>query len=760
MVEEFAIIGKRLPKVDGIELVTGEARYAGDLVLPRMLQGRILRSPYPHARLRNIDASRAERLSGVRAVITGRDNILGMKYSTILEVPETIDKYPLAVDKVRYIGDEVAAVAAVDEEVAEEALGLIKVDYEELPAVFDPLKAMEAGAPLVHDKEANVAWEVHMDVGNVEEAFRGAYVREDRFATPLQAHCAMEPHLSVASYDPSGKLTVWSSSQVPQRIRMNLCRLLGLTPSKVRLIAPFVGGGFGGKAEFLALDYCTALLSMKTGRPVRIAFTRSEVFNASRRRIPVMVELKTGVGKDGRIVAQQGRVVTDNGAYNATGAIQICGVVGHLGFPYRIPNLKYDGYVVYTNNPITGPMRGHGCPEARFATESQLDMIAGDLGMDPVELRLRNIVGPGDELSSGWRVTSCGLEECIRRVAEDAGWRDKRHKMGNDRGIGMALYGFGSGVNQDPYDGFAAILKVHEDGAVTLLTGAVDIGQGARSTMAAIVAEEMGLGWGDVRVLAHDSEITPLDRGSYSSRVTFWSGNAVRAAAIDAKRQLLPVVAERLEAKVEDLEARNRRIYVRGSPERGMSLADAVTAYRVATGGKLIVGKGDFAAPVELPNLRTGVGNRSPAYAFGAMVAEVEVNRETGEIKVMQITYAHDCGRAINPMAAEGQLEGAVLMGLGFALSEDMPMDGGWTLNPSFVQYPLPLSTEVPPITSLMVESVDRLGPFGAKEAGEGSMGPVAAAVANAIADAVGIRIKELPITAEKLLQPMEKGAS
>lgn len=750
--EEFTIIGQRLPRLDGVALATGEAEYAGDLRLPGLLHGKILRSPYAHARIRNVDTRRAERLPGVKAVITGKDNTQGIRYTTLLEIPETIDKYPLAVDKVRYIGDEVAAVAVVDEEVAEEALSLIEVKYEELPAVFDPVEAMGEGSPLVHDKKRNIAWEMHMDVGDVEEAFRGAYVREDRFTTQLQAHCALEPHVSLASYDPSGKLTVWSSSQVPQRIRMNLCRLLGLPESRVRMIAPFIGGGFGGKAEFLALDYCAALLSIKTGRPVRIAFTRSEVFNATRRRIPVIIDLKTGVSKDGRIVAQQGRIITDNGAYNATGPIQVGIVTGHLSFPYRIPNLRYDGYVVYTNNPVTGPMRGHGAPEARFATESQLDMIAGDLGIDPVELRLKNIVQSGDVLPTGWRVTSCGLEECIRRVVEASGWRHKRSRMDRGRGMGMAVYGFVCGVNQDPLDGFAGVVKVQEDGAVTLLTGAVDVGQGARSTMAAIVAEEMGLEWGDVRVVSHDSEITPLDRGSYSSRVTFWSGNAVKAAAADAKQQILQIVAQRLEAKAEDMEARHRRIYMKGSPEKGMSMAEAVTAYRKATGGKLIIGKGDFASPVELPDLRTGIGNLSPAYAFGAMAAEVEVAQDTGEIKVAQITYAHDCGRAINPMAAEGQLEGATLMGLGFCLSEDLRMETGWTLNPSFVEYRLPLSTDVPRIDTILVESVDPLGPFGAKEAGEGSMAPIAAAIANAVHQAVGVWIKELPIIPERVL--------
>lgn len=752
--EDYSVIGKSLPRVDAVVKATGDAKFTVDMVLPRTLYGKILRSPYPHARILNIDTSKAKSLGGVKAVITGKDT-LGIKYGTIDVPPYPADKNPLVTDKVRYIGDEVAAVAAIDEDIAEEALDLIDVEYEELPPVFDPEEAMKPGAPKIHDS-GNICAKISWDFGDVEKGFKEAdLIREDRFETGPIAHCAMEPHAALASFDSSGKLTVWSSTQTPYMRRSHLAKTLGMRESKIRVLYTHVGGGFGGKTVLCEPDFQAALLSRLTGCPVKIVYTREEVFTCTMQRHPMVLHLKTGVKKDGTLIATQCKNIADGGAYAATGPIVMYLAGAFLVTVYRLANVSYEGYRVYTNKPIRGPQRGHGAVQPRFAFDSQLDMIAEELGMDPMEIRLKNAVRSGDITPNRFKVRGCGLTETIEKSSEMAGWKKKRGKMPGNRGIGMCCGTFVSGMLIPPHTSSAAFIKVHEDGGVTLMTGIPEIGQGSDTITSQIVADELGIALEDVQVVSGDTEITPPHAGSYSSRGTLWAGKAVKAAAFDAKQQLFKVVAQELEANPEDLEARDRRIYVKGSPEKGISFKDAVLASYMSKEGNPILGRGFYRPDIDLVNFETGEGNLSPDYSFGTQIAEVEVDKETGQVKLLKMIAAHDAGVVINPMAIEGQTEGSVSMGQGQVLYEDVIVEEGRVLNPSFLNYGLPTSMETADIKSIMVESGDLDDSFAPKEAGEGMQITTPAAIANAVYDAVGVRIKELPITPEKILKAL-----
>ncbi len=754
-----SIVGRRLPRVDGMVKATGEARYVCDLKLPRMLYGKMLRSPYPHARILNIDTNKAEKLPGVKAVITGKDT-LGVKCGrNRVPHPDTpggtlLDQYPLVIDKARYIGDELAAVAAIDEDIAEEALGLIQVDYEVLPAVFDPIEAMKEGAPLVHDDFArNISREFHMEVGDVERGFQESdYVREDKFASHIVQHAHLELRACLASFDLSGKLTVWVSTQIPMAVQVILALTLGLRESDVRVIAPCVGGGFGGKLEMFPFDFSAALLSMKTGRPVKIAYSRNEEFTATRRRPAMLMEVKTGVKRDGTIVAREFKDILEGGAYKTDGpsGIFLAAFAAVLG--YQFPNYRFDGYLVYTNRVPAGAMRGH-CAEAPVhAFESQLDMIAEEIGIDPVEMRLKNAPQVGYKIPGVLRLRSCGLSKCVQKAVEASGWREKRGKLPRGRGIGMAAYGFACSPTSNslgtnlPYS--EALVKVNEDGTIDLLTQAVDIGQGSSTLLCQIVAEELAVSIEDIRITTADTQLTPVDWGSYASRVTIMAGNAVKDAAADAKRELFGAAAAKLNLDInEELEFKEGRIYVREFPERGITLAEAAVAAQKARGVP-IMGRGVFTRQDKNPE-----GRNAMSASFGAQVAEVEVDEETGQVKVLKVTAAHDCGTAINPMAVEGQLEGGVHMGLGYALNEELLFAEGQVLNPTFADYKLLTAADMPQVEAIIVETFAPEGPYGAKEAGEALAVPSGGAIANAVYDAVGVRIKDLPITPDKLLK-------
>jgi 4-hydroxybenzoyl-CoA reductase alpha subunit len=756
MEKELNVVGTRVPMLDSAQKVKGTALFTDDLILPGMLYGRILRSPVAHARIVRIDTSRAEKLPGVKGVVTGRE-IPDRQYGI---VPKARDEYALAKDKVRYIGDDVAAVCAVDPEVAEEALDLITVEYEELPAVFDPLEAKKEGAPVIHEGiKNNTSFFIRKEFGDVAKAFAECdAVFEDTFYSQPVNHAPMEPHGAMAQYDPlNGELTVWSSTQIPFFLRRNLSNTLQIPESKVRVIKPKVGGGFGQKIDMFAKDFCAAWFAMHLGRPVKIVYEREEVFISTRQRHPMYITVKTGVKKDGTILAQDYRAFADGGAYNSTAPTMMALSCFFLMIPYRVPNLIYEGSHIYTNKPVGGAMRGHGIPQARFAVERQLDMIADRIGMDPAEIRIKNSIHAGEPHPGGFVINTCGFAESVAKAAAAIGWKDKRGKLPLGRGVGLAGASFPSGVSNMSHISSGAVVQVGRDGAVNVLSGAADIGQGAETVISQIVAEELGVRIEDVRITAADTGITPLDPGTFGSGVTVRAGNAARLAAIAAKNKIFEFVADKLEANVADLTARDRKIFVKGSPEKGMTMLEALKGYQYADLPMPIVGRGSWMAPASEPTtLFKQSGNFAPNYSFMTQAAEVEVDLKTGRVKLLKMVTAHDCGRPINPMLVEGQLEGSVVGGMGQALYEDVIVEKGQVMNPSFLDYGFPTFLEMPQIEAIEVETDDPIGPFGAKEAGEGTQLSPAPAIVNAIYDAIGVDFMELPITTEKILAALE----
>ena len=754
---DYWVIGKRLPRIDAADKVKGRAFYTGDLVLPGMLCGMIVRSPLPHAKILNVDVSRAVRLPGVKAVVTGEDT-LKIKYGAISRSPKYMDECPLAVRKVRFIGDEVAAVAATDADSAREAIDLIQVDYEELPPVFDPEEARKPGAPQIHDHApGNISREFHLRKGDPDRGFlESDLVREDVFQTQSAIHAYMEPHAALASWDLNGKLTLHTSTQTPYSVQQHLALTLAMPPENVRVIKPFVGGGFGGKSDGMAaLDYCAALLSRKAGRPAKIVYSRDEEFIAARRKHPVTIVLKTGVGKDGTIRARQSRAVLDGGAYCSLGPLTTVLIGTFQTLPYRFDDYEYDGYRIYTNKPPCGAMRGHGGPQVHFAQDVQMDMIAEDLGIDPVDLALKNGLHTGDETPAEFKIISSGLDECLRQVSEKAGWKRKRRskRTGQDKayGIGRGCSGYPSGAGfyftKTTSAHSSVVIRAGEGGGLSVLTGASDIGQGSDSLICQIVAEVLGLPFEDIHLTSADTELTPPDMGTYSSRVTVAAGNAALRAANLAKGEIFRVVSEKLGAGVDGLVARDREIFVDERPDLSMSFSEAVNLYQKRHNGSPLVVKASYTSPDKM----------SPTYSFGAYVCEVEVDLRTGEVQVVGMTVAHDGGRPLNPMSVEGQIEGSVLMGMGYALYEHLIVEDGRTVNPSFLGYRMPTAIQTPEILITHVISDDPEGPFGAKETGEGSVDPTAPAIANAIYDATGVRLTELPITPEKILRGLER---
>jgi 4-hydroxybenzoyl-CoA reductase alpha subunit len=752
--ERLDVVGKREPMLDAWEKATGRARFTDDLALPGMLYGKILRSPLAHAKVLHVDLSEAEKVVGVKGAISGKD-IPKKKYGI---VPMAKDEYALAIDKVRYIGDEVAAVVATSLDAAEEAISKIRVDYEELPSVFDPIDAMKPGAPIIHDEVPNnVSASIRKEFGNVEKAFRESdFLFEESFETQAVNHCPLEPQAALAIVDPSGKVTLWASTQIPFFLRRNLATTLDIPESKVRVIKPKVGGGFGQKIDLYAKDFCAAFFAMKTKRPVKFVYEREEVFISTRQRHPMQIQLKTGMRKDGTILAQQFKVIADGGAYNSTAPLMITLACYFIMLPYRLENLLFEGYHVYTNKPVGGAMRGHGIPQVRFAVEAQIDSIAEKMRIDPLDLRLKNAFQAGEPHPAKLLVQTCGFSDTLKKAAEEIGWKEKRGKLPFGRGVGLAGASFPSGVSNMSHISSGAIVKIERDGAITLLTGAADIGQGAETVISQIVAEELGVPLEDIRITAADTEITPLDPGTFGSGVTLRAGNAAKLAAQAAKEKLFEAVAEKMEVNTEELEAKNRRIYVKSSPERGMSLQEAIKFYQYSDRPMPIISRGSYHPPAKEPTtLLKEDGNFSPAYSFMTQAAEVEVDTKTGKVKVLRMVASHDCGKAINPMLVEGQLEGSVVGGMGQALYEEVITEKGQVLNPSFLDYGIPTAMEVPSITSVEVETNDPEGPFGAKESGEGTQLAPAPAIINAIYDAIGVRFKSLPVTPEKVLEAL-----
>ncbi|MBE9569744.1 MAG: molybdopterin-dependent oxidoreductase [Proteobacteria bacterium] len=763
MKEELSVVGKGVPKVDGILKATGKAVYGADFSLPGMLYGKVLRSTVPHAKILNIDTGKALKLPGVRAIITGKDFPWGLKYGF---TAITRDQTPLAQDKVRYIGDEVAAVAAIDEDIAEEALDLIKVEYEELPAVFDPFEAMKEGAPQLHDHvENNISAQHHSAFGDVEKGFRESdLVREDEFTTQAIKHGFLEPHASVALWDPSGKATLWANKQSPYIVYRKLAMALGLQLSKVRVIQTYVGAGFGSaRSDPFALDFCSIVLSKKTGKPVKFVYSMEDVLVMGEMRHPYYLRAKTGITKDGYLKAIQVYAVADGGAYSTIGPVSIALPGFFIDIPYRISNIKYDGYRAFTNKGFCGSLRGHCIAQMRWAIGQHLDMVCNDLGLDIAEVSKKNALQPGDKTAGGYEITSCAFTECVEKASEASGWKEKKGKLPPFRGIGMGTSSFITGVKLSGHNSASCVVKMNEDGTASVITGATDIGQGSCTIISQIVAEVLGLSIEDIIINSGvDTDFTPIDPGTYGSRVSFYSGNAAKIAAEDAKQQLAKIAGKVFEISADEVVFKDRKVFPKGSPDLAWKIDKLIryVQHRLGKENKSIIGRGSYDSGIDFIDFKTGKGNISATYTFAADVVELEVDPDTGKVTILNAVGAHDIGRALNPILCAGQLDGAWIQATGQIFFEDLVRDNkdGHVLNPSFLDYKMPTSMDIPLKNKhIFVESIDPDGPFGAKEVGEGASVAIFPAIGNAIFDAIGVRIPDLPITPEKVLKAIKK---
>jgi CO/xanthine dehydrogenase Mo-binding subunit/aerobic-type carbon monoxide dehydrogenase small subunit (CoxS/CutS family) len=754
---EYEVVGRSLPRTDALEKVTGKAPYAYDMRLPGMVYGEILRSPYAFARVAAIDTYEAEQIPGVLAVYTQAD-MPQAKFGAFVQ-----DETALADGIVRYQGEGVAAVIAIDEETALRGIEAIEVAYEPLDGVYEPEDAMADGAPQIHDGvERNVAAHNRVSAGDIEAGFAEAdQVFEDRFVTSRQCHVCMEPHAVVADYDPSGRVTLHMSSQSTFFDRFGLEGIFGMPANKIRILSPYLGGGFGSKSEPHSIYVVAIQASMNLHRPVKMFHSRDEEFTSSRTRHPEIIDIKTGVKADGTITARQARVILDNGAYTSYGpGVSLTqSMLG--GAVYRIPAYRYDGYTVYTNNPFGGAFRGFGSPQFTFAAECHTDMIAERLGMDAVEFRRLNLSMPGDTAISGPTLTSCGVKECVEKAAEAIGWADKLANPVKGRGVGIACgVHFTSGkfhpnVNADFC---AAGVKVNEDGSVSLMIGATEMGTGAATTATAqICAQELGVELSDVHVICSDSETIPADFGTYGSRVTTLSGKAVQDACAQVRQQLYRVGAELLECGPDELAVGGRKVFVAAEPDRAVDLPTVVQSSLFRNrDGRQIMAQAHFDAPCDLPDPETGVGDFAMSYSFGAHAVEVEVDEETGLVRVVDFVAATDCGNLVNPALAEGQVEGGAAQGIGYGLMEDLVCEEGQVLNPHLATYRVPTSMEMPPVRMIWVETDDPRGPYGAKGLGEMGLVPTAAAIANAVRNATGARVHRIPLTPERVLTEID----
>jgi CO/xanthine dehydrogenase Mo-binding subunit len=757
----FRVIGKGTPKRDGAEKVTGHTEFLHDLTLPRLAHGAILRTRYPHARVLRIDTSAAEALSGVLAVVTA---------DRVEQHPFGFAKDHLALKggaadggKVRCIRDEIAAVAAVTEEIAQEAVRLIRVDYQELPAVFDPESALRPGAPLVHDELGsnlvNLRYQfVH---GDVESAFaRADVVVEGDYRLNYVTTACLGTMVAIASWSPpespEASVTMWSTTQVPFLYQRDLAEALGITGDRVRVIQPPVGGNFGRGLDLYPIDIIAALLARRAGRPVKVAFERIEEFIASPTREPCRIHLRTAADRHGRLLARDARVVIDNGAYVSWGSTTPYVMLSTTAGLYRVPAVRFDTSIVYTNNPYSGSMRGYGNLESTFAIEAQMDDLAERIGLDRVEIRRRNATQPGDVNPQGNVITSCAMTECLdvveREMRKSAG---EAPRPGWRRGVGYAaMFHVGGGARVYRSDGCGAVLRLDDFGKVSLLTGASEIGQGSETVLAMIVAEELGVPLARIEVINSDTAVKPWDVGVHASRTTFIAGNAALMAARALRGKLLALAASVMDEREEDLELADGLVRVKGHPERSMEYDRVVRAGHFREGGRTLTAEAFYDPPNEMlsKDLR---GNVSAAYGFAAQAALVEVSEATGQVQVLKVASAHDVGRALNPLAAEGQIHGGIHMGLGYALSEELRIEEGRVINPQFMEYALLTAADMPDIVVHLIETVDAAGPFGAKGLGESGVIPVAAAVANAVKDAVGVRLTELPMTPERVFRAL-----
>ena len=758
------VIGVPRRRVDGRAKVTGQTRFADDLTLPRMLHCRLLRSTVPHARIRRLDVSRAQAHPGVHLVLTGAD--LPIPYGIL---PVSQDEHPLCVDKVRFVGDPVAAVVARDELTAIEAVDLIDVEYEPLRTIADPLDSLAHPEPRIHEygDAGNIHKQVSLEFGDVEQALAGAdRVFEDVFFYQGNTHLPIEQHASLAAKDPDGKLVIWSSTQTPHYLHRALAKALQLPAAHIRVVATPNGGGFGGKSDPFNHEVVVAKAALMLDRPVKICLTREEVFYCHRGRHPVLMKFRTGVKRDGTLTGMHLQTLLDGGAYGSYGVASTFYTGALQTVTYHVPAYRFEGCRTFTNKPPCGPKRGHGTPQSRFGQEVQLDKIAEALQIDPAEFRLRIVERPDTLTANYLRIGTIGLAECVHRVTAASGWAEKYRRLPRGRGIGLACSSYLSGAglpiywNDLPHSGVQ--LKLDRSGGVTAFCGATEIGQGSDDVLVGCVAEVLGIEPFDVRAVTGDTDLTPVDLGSYSSRVTLMMGNAAIQAAERARDLLAQAVGRKLDVPASRLVFADRRVFDAEQPGRGVTFQEAVCLAEAMSG--TVGTTGSYTPPKSAAKFKGGGVGPSPTYSYTAAVVEVEVDPTTGWVVVPRVWIAHDIGRALNPTLVRGQVEGSVYMGLGEALMEEQAfrrlparLSGALVHKfPSILEYKSPTSLDMPEVFTELIEHPDPAGPFGAKEVGQGPLLPIMPAVANAVYDAVGVRIDEVPITPDKILKALE----
>jgi len=752
-------IGDYVPMIDGPEKVSGRAKYTADILAPGQLAGRIYRSPYAHGEIVAVDVSEALKLPGVKAAVTGADCDKGFGV-----LPIARSEYPLARDRVRYRGEPVAAVAAVDDATAREALRRIKLTVRELPAYYTARDALAPGAVQLHEKKpGNIERDVLFELGSTAQGFANAdLVREGSYNCAEVCQNQMEMHAAVADYDAvRDRMTVHASTQVPYYVHLMLAQILSMEMSRIRVIKPHVGGGFGCRTETLNVELIAALLARKAQGSVRIVTNREETFITHRGRPETDIKLKIGMRKDGRVTAVECECDQRGGAHSGYGVVTILYAGSMLYAIYDLHNVKYVGRRVLTNTPPCGAFRGHGTVDIRFAFESLIDQMARELGLDPFAVRRANLLSAPTFTDNDLMVNSYGLPECLDWVERESGWKSRKGKLGKGKGLGMACSHYISGaskpVNWTGEPHATVKIKVDFDGSVVVLSGAADIGQGSSTILVQSVAEVLGLDISRVRIVTGDSEVVPKDNGSYSSRVTFMVGNAAIDAAQNLKKILIAAAARKLEARPEDIECLGE-VYRAGAQDKGATF-DEVVAEALKDSGTITV-TGNYST---IPESHGGKKYRGAAiggtmgYSYSAQVVEVSVDEDTGVVTVDKVWVAHDCGKALNRLTVEGQVQGSVWMGMGQAMSEETAFHDGLMLTANMLDYRVPTIQDSPPIEVGIVESIDPHGPFGAKEAGEGSLAAFLPALTAAIADAIGIRFNDLPVTPDRVFEAVEK---
>jgi len=777
---DYKVLNTRANRVDAFDKVTGKAIFTDDIKVPNMLFGAILHSPLAHAKILNINTSKAESLPGVKKIVTAEE-AGNIRYGVS---PARYDENIFCIDKVKYVGDEIAAVAAVDLDIAREAINLIEVEYEELPIILDANDAMKEGVSQIHPKyKGNVSAEVHWHFGDVEKAKAEAdYIRTDTLSNKMQDGAFMEPQSMIAEFDHNGYLTLTSSTQAPHYVQRTIAMALKIPLHKVRVVKPYVGGGFGPKAACSSAELAMCLLARETGQPVKLTFDREQVFLHSRARHQFFHKMTTGVKKDGTLVFLDHEAILDGGAYTSFGIATVYYAASLLGGPYRLKNMKYDGCRVITNKPACGAQRGHGAVIARACFEMQLDRIARELDIDPVELRLKNVMATGEVTCNELNMSSLGMRECLEAVRDSSDWKSKRKERKTGKGIGAACGFFVSGAGYPIYRSTTyhctIVTKLNDvGGSVTVFSGAAEIGQGSDTMLAMITAEVLGIPMDAVHVKSGDTEYT-VDLGAYSSRTTLMTGTAAKEAAEDLKKKILEVIAEKLDKSIDSLDFRDGLLYVDGGTGdiedlryefkrehlgfKELPLGEHLTfleASRLAFLEKgSLVGTGKYKPPPLGGSFKGATVGTSPAFGCSSQIAEVEVDEGTGNITVKKVTGAHDCGFAINRTQVEGQMQGSISMGLGEALMEEVKYDScGKIVNANLAEYKIPTAIDMPELESIIVESHEPNGPFGAKEVGEGAIMPTIPAIINAIYDATGVEVDELPLTPENIQRLIKK---